>query len=726
MTNDMRRSIPLEDRVQEAIILSIGVNALEVTVLKCPWAKTARVHAEHLEVGRELKDYRVDQRCHVFLLQPRSEPEGYYGSLRWARPENNPWRGPVTPRKGDLVEVEAVRFLPNNHALIVQLDSQIEAVLPIREVPVPSPTLMDIREVIDLRDRLLVEISTVRPDTLDVEVSLNAALHVLREKEKAQRIRENGIKPPTYVPAKDWGLKVGGNARVALFVNNANNAPLVAHLTDWLENFGFIVSKITSIAQLDNVLTNSPRPTLLVCLSALWRSIEDSPVKRSAERRVRDHVTRIVWLSAHPDTEQPPLPGTMLPLPIRVEPIVQALLGRKPEPGKEEAPSATAWQFEDFQARHVQNLLDRFLAALCADLRLAGALWIVKELPGRYHVRGAHGIEAAKIEAIEPRLAQTLAATCIEETLTVDWGYGRLGPLREICPEGAERALCYPIPYIPMGRTKPVVERALVAFYSGQENSQLPHRLRPYQEAMAILVHTLHFARHNETLSALASLGRVSASYLHELGEKAAPLKAFFEAHPTAETISDAEWETAREQIGELLDMARDDLSKMRRIHKDRLQLRTRLARMATLYNYRFHKVECKLEVNIPDASTFLWLNPLIVDDAVHNLLDNALHYASLRKEGGRVKVNVYLDPAEGAARGLVIAVSDNGPGVKASRRAQLFRPRHTAKDHGSGMGLHNSQSLIEGIGGTIEFDPTSVRWVRTTFLIRLPIVLGQ
>jgi signal transduction histidine kinase len=57
----------------------------------------------------------------------------------------------------------------------------------------------------------------------------------------------------------------------------------------------------------------------------------------------------------------------------------------------------------------------------------------------------------------------------------------------------------------------------------------------------------------------------------------------------------------------------------------------------------------------------------------------------------------------EGTACGVVLEVSDTGPGLPEQVREQLFRPFFTTRSDGNGLGLWISQGLVERYGGGIE-----------------------
>jgi two-component system, NtrC family, sensor histidine kinase HydH len=63
--------------------------------------------------------------------------------------------------------------------------------------------------------------------------------------------------------------------------------------------------------------------------------------------------------------------------------------------------------------------------------------------------------------------------------------------------------------------------------------------------------------------------------------------------------------------------------------------------------------------------------------------------------------------------------ISDNGPGIPAEEREQIFIPFYTTKAKGTGLGLAICQRIIEGWGGTISVKPNHPRGM--VFVIHLP-----
>jgi two-component system sensor histidine kinase TctE len=92
--------------------------------------------------------------------------------------------------------------------------------------------------------------------------------------------------------------------------------------------------------------------------------------------------------------------------------------------------------------------------------------------------------------------------------------------------------------------------------------------------------------------------------------------------------------------------------------------------------------------------------HPVLLRELIANLVDNALRYTP---ERGVVTVAVDLPPERPASARL--RVVDNGPGIPAEFREQVFRRffRLDGSDHtGSGLGLSIVREIVHGHGGEI------------------------
>lgn len=130
----------------------------------------------------------------------------------------------------------------------------------------------------------------------------------------------------------------------------------------------------------------------------------------------------------------------------------------------------------------------------------------------------------------------------------------------------------------------------------------------------------------------------------------------------------------------------------------------------------RLQREGIALELDLDHAPS-LRADPEKLRRVVINLVTNALEALSqARVQGGRL----WISAGENLAGNEVwLRVRDNGPGMGAEARERAFRPFHTSKPDGTGLGLPITKKLVEAHGGHIELH--SSEGVGTEFAVLLP-----
>jgi signal transduction histidine kinase len=111
------------------------------------------------------------------------------------------------------------------------------------------------------------------------------------------------------------------------------------------------------------------------------------------------------------------------------------------------------------------------------------------------------------------------------------------------------------------------------------------------------------------------------------------------------------------------------------------------------------HRVGIEVQQN---GNSEGWFDSKKLERAVYNLVLNACE--SLRVEDGHIVIDI-----QAVGNGVEIRVIDNGCGIPASIRSQLFEPFVSCgKENGTGLGLTVVQKIIQDHGGDVNVESTS------------------
>ena len=173
------------------------------------------------------------------------------------------------------------------------------------------------------------------------------------------------------------------------------------------------------------------------------------------------------------------------------------------------------------------------------------------------------------------------------------------------------------------------------------------------------------------------------------------------------------------------LNLLVDDLLELSRLESRRLplkfqavQLKTCVARALERSDSLINTVGATVNVDIPDEVPVVEADQVKIEQAIFNLLDNALKY------GGKSGLNVWIS-VRCSDSDLLLEVKDNGPGIPLTDQPHIFeRFYRVHKDRsrdagGTGLGLSIVKHTIQAHGGTVSLE--SAPGSGSTFTIRLP-----
>lgn len=231
-------------------------------------------------------------------------------------------------------------------------------------------------------------------------------------------------------------------------------------------------------------------------------------------------------------------------------------------------------------------------------------------------------------------------------------------------------------------------------------------------------------------VSRLATLGEMASGISHELNQPLAAIANFAQAGTRLLSLPTPDLEDTREalqQIAEQALRAGDIIRRFRGLARHRsLTLETadlneviREIEPLTHADARASGVRLKLELAARLPRTALDRSQM--QQVLLNLLRNSIDALQEAPSGHR---EVTISTTQESAGEVQLTVADNGPGVPEQVRERLFMPFATTKEHGTGLGLVISRSIIEAHRGRIDYRANRPHGAR--FIVTLPLAADK
>lgn len=719
-----RMALDLEKRLVRGRVVRVTEALITFDILgSFPHGRLARVDKDDLPEGREFADYPVGTEAEIFLIQPvKEEPSLWRASLRWGERERNPWFVDC-PSVQQEVRGVVIDYI-EDYAAVVRLNSGMEVML--HRNNLPHGGYEPIANLLDLGDQVAGVVLHVDKPRLDVRIAVPELLARRKAAELARRrteplpeeATEAVLEPPTPIPAPTLTEAIR-----ALFIDD--DEPFCKTLHVWLKRTGAqvtYVSKPERLSQLNlkeftHILVdfNLENPGLEKQARAILEASQGQVALLSAN-----------WKEAQQEAKRRGVP--FFPKPLALAQLIPWLReGKLPDLDqlRREDGINPFWR----GSRSEQAILrkgDQLLEDLCQQGQCLGALWVVQERPGVYSLRAHHGLDESGLESFVLQIGNSPLARVLETGVPLEVHVAKSGPLRQVAPMGANHLWIFPVEV--MG-----VQDRVLAFF---RNTPFDHTSREWLSSqkprMADLAERLILIQHMQETEAFAALGRVQSGLLHEIRNHASPLKMVTEElrrllslpvlSPDAPYIREMLDDVVK-AAESLVRLTQSDLGMIQKERVETMGINRIVRRIVRLFRPQINKSKIRLEFHPAPFEITVSLPPAVVEQPLINLLDNALYHIGERT-WGRVVVRVSLD-WNTIERPIRIEVEDNGFGMKAQSRDQLFLPRSTAKGvQGVGMGLFVSRNLLRSVGGELEL-AESMRWVGSRFIIHLPAKIG-
>jgi PAS domain S-box-containing protein len=224
----------------------------------------------------------------------------------------------------------------------------------------------------------------------------------------------------------------------------------------------------------------------------------------------------------------------------------------------------------------------------------------------------------------------------------------------------------------------------------------------------------------------VATMGQLTASIAHEVNQ---PLAALLTNAETAVRWLDRQppnLEKAKPLIGRIINdgkRAADivvrirDFSKKAPMWKENLEINETILEVMGLTRIAMSENGVLAKLQLAKELPHIWGDKVQLQQVILNLIMNATEAVSEVEERPR-ELSISTGKAE--SNGVLVTVSDTGPGLPPEILARIFEPFYTTKANGLGMGLSICRSIVEAHGGQLWATPNEPHGA--VFCMMLPI----
>jgi len=250
-----------------------------------------------------------------------------------------------------------------------------------------------------------------------------------------------------------------------------------------------------------------------------------------------------------------------------------------------------------------------------------------------------------------------------------------------------------------------------------------------YRGKEAILVNMIDMTKAKELEHLLtiqdkmASLGRVAAGMAHEIRNPLSGINIYLNTLKKLHHKTGSE-EKVKQIIGQIQSASHKIESVIRRVMDfakpgepklTLIDLNRPVTEAINLSAVTMRKsgitLEKALSENLPPCNA----DPTLIEEMVLNLLNNAAGAMKTMAEGKKIVVTSSVEDD-----GVILTVSDSGPGIALEIKDKIFDPYFTTKSDGTGIGLSISHRIVTDHGGSLTVSDSDLGGAE--FRIEVPI----
>ena len=214
----------------------------------------------------------------------------------------------------------------------------------------------------------------------------------------------------------------------------------------------------------------------------------------------------------------------------------------------------------------------------------------------------------------------------------------------------------------------------------------------------------------------IATMGQLTASIAHEVNQpigaiyvNAGTASRWLEAQPpqlakVAQLIDRIAADSKR--AGDIISRIRD-LVKKAPERKESLEINEAILEVLGLARNEMSNGSIRVQMQMADDLPSILGDRVQLQQVILNLVMNAIEAMSEVKQGPR---ELLISTSEVESGGVLVAVSDSGPGLPPTNSGRIFEAFYTTKPSGLGMGLSICRSIVEAHGGRLWATPNKPR----------------
>ena len=250
-----------------------------------------------------------------------------------------------------------------------------------------------------------------------------------------------------------------------------------------------------------------------------------------------------------------------------------------------------------------------------------------------------------------------------------------------------------------------------------------------YRGKEAILVNMIDMTKAKELEHLLtiqdkmASLGRVAAGMAHEIRNPLSGINIYLNTLKKLHHKNGSE-EKVRQILGQIQSASHKIESVIRRVMDFAkpgepklalIDLNRPVTEAINLSAVTLRKSGITLEKALSENLPPCHADPTLIEEMVLNLLNNAAGAMKTMEKGKKIVVTSSVE-----GDGIILTVSDSGPGIAPAIKDKIFDPYFTTKSDGTGIGLSISHRIVTDHGGSLTVSDSDLGGAE--FRIEIPI----